>query len=74
MGDPMSASERIENNFVHHAPKDDQVSRYDAIRSLAKVFALMISAKTPASREQSLALTKLEECVFWANASIGRNE
>jgi hypothetical protein len=27
----------------------------------------------PNSRERSLALTKLEECMFWANASIARN-
>ncbi|WP_419715896.1 DUF7681 family protein [Bacillus cereus] len=25
------------------------------------------------SREKSLALTKLEEAVFWGNASIARN-
>ena len=29
---------------------------------------------TPPSREQSLALTALEECVMWANAAIARNE
>jgi hypothetical protein len=28
----------------------------------------------PGSRELSLAITKLEEAVFWANAAIARNE
>lgn len=28
----------------------------------------------PNSREKSLAMTKLEECVMWANVSIARNE
>ena len=27
----------------------------------------------PSSREKSLALTKLEECVMWANKSASRN-
>ena len=34
---------------------------------------LMI-ASCPDSRELSLALTNLEQAVFWANASIARNE
>jgi len=28
----------------------------------------------PDSRERSLALTKIEEAVFWANAAIAREE
>ncbi len=40
----------------------------------AKEFALFIVENTPSSREQSLALTALEESVFWTNAAIARNE
>lgn len=29
---------------------------------------------TPKSREQSTALTNLDQVVFWANAAIARNE
>jgi hypothetical protein len=29
---------------------------------------------TPESREQSLALTNLEQAVMWANAAIARRE
>jgi hypothetical protein len=36
--------------------------------------AYHIKAETPASREQSLALTHLEDAVFWANAAIARHE
>jgi hypothetical protein len=65
---------RIENNFVYHAPKGDQLVRYQLIRDTAKQFALLLVDNTPTSREQSLALTQLEDATMWANASIARNE
>jgi hypothetical protein len=65
---------RIENNFVYHAPKNDQLARYQLIRDTAKKFALLLIDNTPASREQSLALTQIEDAVMWGNASIARNE
>lgn len=64
----------IENNFKYHKPKGDQPGKYEAIRSQAKEFAILIREVCPDSREKSLAMTKLEECVMWANASIARNE
>jgi hypothetical protein len=66
--------QRIENNFTYHAPKPGQPQRYEVIRNEAKELAMLIVEETPVSREQSLALTKLEEVVFWANAAIARNE
>ena len=66
--------EQIENNFTYHAPKGDQTGRYQEIREAAKMLRIDISRFTPKSREQSLAITKLEEVVFWANAAIARNE
>lgn len=64
----------IENNFTYHAPKDGQPEIYEKIRSMAKDFAYLLYELCPASREKSLAFTKLEESVFWANASIARKE
>lgn len=65
---------QIENAFTYHPPKDDQGDRYAALREAAKMLAYLIADRTPASREQSLALTNLEQAVFWANAAIARNE
>ena len=65
---------RVENNFIYHPPTGNQSLRYETIRESAKNLARLLMAITPKSREQSLALTKLEEAVFWANASIARNE
>jgi hypothetical protein len=66
--------ERIERDFTYHPPKPGQQERYTRLRAAAKELALLIVEVTPASREQSIALTELETCVMWANAAIARNE
>lgn len=70
----MITMSNIENNFTYHKPKGDQLGKYEAIRAQAKEFAILIREVCPDSREKSLAMTKLEEAVMWANASIARNE
>lgn len=70
----MSALDTIERNFTYHAPHGDQVERYGEIRAGGKRLAELIAAACPDSRERALAFTKLEEAIFWANASIARNE
>lgn len=64
----------LEKRFTYHAPKEGQPEKYTALRNKAKEFAQMIEDLTPASREQALALTNLEQAVMWANAAIARNE
>jgi hypothetical protein len=64
----------LDNIFTYHAPKGNQNERYERIRERAKGWALLVLEMCPDSRERSLALTKIEEAVMWANASIGRNE
>jgi hypothetical protein len=73
---PMTEEDKrtLENIFTYHAPKDDQAERYTDIRAEAKALATLIMSLCPRCRERSLALTKLEEAIFWANASIARNE
>ena len=68
--------EQIDRVFNYHPPRADldQVERYKAIRAHAREFAWMIVQLTPVSREQSTALTKLEETVMFANAAIARTE
>jgi len=63
----------IENNFMYHAPKEGQPEIYTMLREKAKELAYLIDEKCPNSREKSLAMTKLEEAVMWANASVARN-
>lgn len=65
---------KIANNFTHHAVKPGQVERYDNVRKASGALAKTFSEICPASRELSLALTNLEQAMFWANAAIARNE
>lgn len=64
----------IEGRFTYHAPKPGQPEKYTAIRAKAKELAEMIVELVPESREQSLALTNLEQAVMWANAGIARHD
>lgn len=58
--------------FTYHPPRGDQPDRYVAIRNGAFDLARLIVGLCPKSREQSLALTAIENAVFWANAGIAR--
>jgi hypothetical protein len=65
---------QIENNFRYHPPKEGQADRYVAIRDKGKELAEFLTSECPPSRELSLAITNLEQTIFWANAAIARNE
>lgn len=65
--------ETIERNYSYHKPTDDTAKVHEVIRNEGKRMAHLIDEECPASREKSLAMTKLEEAVMWANASIARN-
>ena len=67
-------NEQFENNFRYHSPKKGQPERYQLIRDKAKELSYLIDGNVPNSREKSLAITNLEQAVFWANAGIARNE
>ncbi len=67
--------ERVGNDFKYHKPHSvSQTARYEHIRGMLGEVAADLLAMCPPSRERSLVLTKLEEAMFWANASIARNE
>lgn len=66
--------DRLDNDYTYHSPKDDQPERYNLIRETAHDLAVVIVENTPPSREQSVALTLLEQVVMEANAGIARNE
>lgn len=67
-------ADRLERDYTYHAPHGDQTERYEILRARAHELALTIVERTPPGREQSLALTHLEEAVMYANAAIARNE
>lgn len=60
----------LENIFVPNALKEEQAEKCDAIRAMAKEIAYLIGEACPNGREKSLAMTKLEESVMWADVSM----
>lgn len=66
--------QHLDNVYTYHAPRPGQAEKYERLRAQAKNLALLALELCPDSRERALALTKIEEAVMWANASIARNE
>ena len=64
--------DELATRFTYHPPKGDQPKQYEELRAKAYEFANLILKEVPESREKALALTKIEEAVFWANAGIAR--
>jgi len=64
--------DEVELRFTYHQPKGFQPEVYTLLREKAKELALAIVENSPESREQSLAITHLEQTVMWANAGIAR--
>lgn len=67
-------TKELKARFTYHPPKQDQKGRYIMLRDFGMEFAELIYDNCPESRERALAITKLEEVVMWANASIARRE
>ena len=65
---------QVQRSFTYQPPKDDQPARYVILREHAKAFAHLLLEFVPPSRERSVALTRLEESVMWANKAIAVNE
>jgi hypothetical protein len=66
--------DELKIRFTYHPPSGNQPFRYVLLRKMAMDFAEAVYGECPDSRERSLAITKIEEAVFWANASIARRE
>lgn len=61
---------QIERRLSGHTPIGNQASRMEYMRSLALNWSAAIEQLSEPSREQSLALTKIEEALMWANKAI----
>jgi hypothetical protein len=63
----------LENRIKYHRPDADAIERIAAMRGQALNWSKVILGFVPPGREQALALTKIEEALFWANAGIARD-
>lgn len=64
----------IINRFTYHKPNEWQAEEYEKLRAKGKQLAMSVELLCPNGREKSLAITKIEEAVMWANAAIAREE
>ncbi len=63
----------LETRFAFHpATTDERREAHQAIRDACLDLALKINEAIPDGREKSLAITHLEETMFWGNAAIAR--
>lgn len=69
----ITVQDRLRNDFAYHKPPDEaQAARCTEIRKAYLTLALLVVDSTPASRDQSVALTHLEESMRAANAAIAK--
>lgn len=66
--------DRVERDFEYHPATPDTGPKHDRVRRLCRALAHELAIEVPEGREQSLALTRLEEVMMWANAGIARNQ
>lgn len=66
--------DELARRFNYHPPNtEEKVERHGRVRAvLLDAAEEIIELTGPPSREQSTAITKLEEAMFWANAAIAR--
>jgi hypothetical protein len=63
---------QVERNFTSYPVGDEQDKAMQDIREGCRVLGMLLDVKCPDSREKSLAVTNLEQVMFWANAAIAR--
>lgn len=68
----MIGQEEIARRFTSHPCESWQIENMIAVRDAIRTAAEVVDGVSPDGREKSLAVTALEEAVFWANAAIAR--
>lgn len=75
MGNQMHLThDELANRFAYHpADTEEKQKAHENVRSvLLEAADEIVELTGPPTREQSTAITKLEEAMFWANAAIAR--
>lgn len=68
-------SEDLLNRFKYHPPlTPERRTAHEDIRAFSLTLASHIDELCPEGREKSLAITKVEEAMMWANAAIARQK
>jgi hypothetical protein len=68
----MDSQDLVRRFTFHPANSPDRVSDHERVRQNYHLLAEELNGIVPEGREKSLAITRLEEVMFWANAGIAR--
>jgi hypothetical protein len=64
----------IEHRFAFHpANTEEKRDAHTSVRQLCRQLADELNERLPDGRELSLAITHLEEVMFWGNAGLARD-
>lgn len=70
-----SLHDRVEHNLTTHPPtSDEQIEAFEELRQLAKDLSHAVVELVPEGREQSMALTHIEDAAMQAIAGVARAE
>lgn len=69
----MSADDLFNRFSFHPAKTEAKQAAHEVVRASCLGVADVFDDLVPDGREKALAITKLEEAMFWANAAIARN-
>jgi hypothetical protein len=73
MHQTIKSAEDITHRFAFHAATTaEKKADHGSVRAVLADAAHDLDVLVPNGREKSLAITKLEEAMFWANAAIAR--
>ena len=66
--------EDLANRFRYHAPRSaHRAAEHTLVREGCQHLAEQLDDLLPDGREKSVAITKIEEAMFWANAALARS-
>lgn len=69
----ITQSSEIKHRFNYHPPTAEKVLEHSTLREVCEELAHHINEFLPDGREKAVALTKVEEVMFWGNAAIARS-
>lgn len=67
-------NDALAERYRYHAPTNDQLPRFEAIRAETHRLATLVDKYCPPGREKSLAQTLLQQACQMANAAIAIGE
>jgi hypothetical protein len=68
------APDDLNNRFTYHPPNSEDKQRaHEDVRGMCLALAHELNDRLPEGREKALAITNLEQVMFWANAAIARD-